>query len=81
MVSIYSIDCHLKVGYLLALDISSLAFLPSTYNQNTKVMILRDCSKEMVGFLVFGVINKLPVLCQPLSTPLKHKNHCSLQAC
>ena len=42
---IYSIDCHLKVGYLLALDISSLAFLPSTYNQNTKVMILRGLLK------------------------------------
>jgi hypothetical protein len=74
---IYSIDCHLKVGYLLTLDISSLAFLPSTYTQNTNVMILRDSSKERYEFLDFGIINKLPVLCQPLSTPLEHKNHCS----
>ena len=44
MVSIYSIDCHLKVGYLLALDISSLAFLPSTYNQKHG----GDDSKEML---------------------------------
>jgi hypothetical protein len=36
-------------------------------------MILRDCSKERVGFQGFDVLNKLHALFHPVSIPLKHK--------